>query len=57
MTTKPCTRCRIHKPLPAFAKQNESPDGRRPMCKECEREARATKKEQMKEYGKKYFTF
>jgi len=57
MTTKSCTHCHIPLPLSAFARKTEKKDGRDSMCKECERKARARKKEQEKEYGKKYFIF
>lgn len=57
MTTKPCARCRIPKPLDDFAIKTEKSDGRDTQCKECERKERARKKAQEKEYGKKYFIF
>lgn len=55
--TKPCTRCLIPKPLSAFNKAPENPDGRRAMCKTCEREVREEKKAREEEYGKRYFKF
>jgi hypothetical protein len=53
--TKPCTRCHLPKPLSAFNKAPENPDGRRAMCKTCDREVRIEKKAREAEYGKEYF--
>jgi hypothetical protein len=55
--TKPCTRCLLPKPLSAFNKAPENPDGRRAMCKTCEREVKEEKKAREWEYGKEYFKF
>jgi hypothetical protein len=44
---KPCT----------FNKAPENPDGRRAMCKTCDREMRIEKKTREEEYGKEYFKF
>jgi hypothetical protein len=55
--TKPCTRCRIPKPLEAFPKVTENPDGRGNVCKQCDRELYKEKKAREVEYGKQYFTF
>jgi hypothetical protein len=52
--SKPCTP---PKPLSAFNKAPENPDGRRAMCKTCDREVRIEKKAREEEYGKEYFKF
>jgi hypothetical protein len=40
-----------------FNKAPENPDGRRAMCKDCEREVRIEKKAREGEYGKRFFKF
>jgi hypothetical protein len=55
--SKTCTRCSIPKPLSAFNKAPENPDGRRAMCKTCDREVRKEKKAREEEYGNEFFKF
>jgi len=54
---KTCTRCHKTKPLAGFYRMNEAPDGRKPICKDCEKETARLKKAEQAEYSKKYFTF
>lgn len=55
--TKKCTICTQPKPLTEFRRQNEKPDGRRNVCKQCEKEQHRVKKEEQADYSKKYFDF
>lgn len=55
--SKKCTRCKDVKPLSDFRKKNGYADGYTSQCIECEKEKEQLKKDQEREYGKKYFTF
>jgi hypothetical protein len=44
-------------PSKPFNKAPENPDGRRAMCKDCEREVKEEKKAREEEYGKRFFKF
>lgn len=55
--TKTCTGCKIDKPLTAFRRANENPDGRLNKCKDCHKAKEEQQKAQQAEYAKNYFTF
>jgi len=58
---KPCTRCKIWKPLTDFHKRAASPDGLQPLCKSCKSnrdkayiEADPERREKRKQRSKKW---
>lgn len=56
-TNKTCTGCKNVKPLTAFRRVNENPDGRHNKCKACQKEEYEKQKARNAEYAKNYFTF
>ncbi len=56
MHTKRCSTCQQMKTLENFSKCKSRSDGLYPICKECHKESRIKKHEQLKEHGFKYVT-
>jgi hypothetical protein len=54
---KTCISCDEEKPLTAFRKAAENPDGRINKCKACQKKEYDQQKLMEAEYAKDYFTF